>query len=84
MGKKFEMETETREMVYESTRKYVETLALDVETTVLADLALGLAARYDEKGETSTAGELRKTLNELRAMVNSVPQVDPLDELLTR
>jgi hypothetical protein len=71
-------------MVHEATKKYVDTLALNVETTVLADLALGLAKRYDEKGETSTAGELRKTLNELRAMVASVPVIDPLDELLTR
>lgn len=69
-------------MVYESTRKYVETLALDVETTVLADLALGLAARYDEKGETSTAGELRKTMNELRASLNAEPEFDPLENLL--
>mgnify|MGYP000712289275 FL=1 len=71
-------------MVYESTKTWIETLELTIETRVLADLALGLAARYDEKGETSTAGELRKTLNELRAMVGAVKKVDPLEQLLTR
>jgi hypothetical protein len=71
-------------MVYESTRTYIETLPLNIETQVLADLALGLAARYDDKGETSTAGELRKTLNELRAMVGAVEKVDPLEALLKR
>lgn len=71
-------------MLYETVKKYLETMELNVETLVLANLALGLAARYDEKGETSTAGELRKTQNELRAMVASVPTIDPLDELLTR
>ncbi len=71
-------------MVYESTKTWIDTLELTIETRVLADLALGLAARYDEKGETSTAGELRKTLNELRAMVGAVEKVDPLEQLLTR
>jgi hypothetical protein len=71
-------------MVYESTRAYIETLPLNIETKVLADLALGLAARYDDKGETSTAGELRKTLNELRAMIGAVEKVDPLEALLKR
>lgn len=71
-------------MVYESVKKYIATLALDVSSQVLADLALGLAERYDEKGETSTAGELRKTLNELRAIIGNRPEVDPLEELLTR
>jgi hypothetical protein len=71
-------------MVYESTAAYIETLDLTIETRVLADLALGLASRYDDKGETSTAGELRKTLNELRAMVGAIEKVDPLEALLKR
>jgi hypothetical protein len=49
---------------------------------VLANLALMLAARYDEKGETSTAGELRKTMNELRAAIDAEPEHDPLENLL--
>lgn len=69
-------------MVYKSTKDWVATLTLNVETQVLADLALALAARYDEKGETSTAGELRKTMNELRAALSQVEPHDPLEELL--
>lgn len=71
-------------MVYESTKNWVETLTLNVESQVLADLALALAKRYDDKGETSTAGELRKTINELRAQTSNVVSVDPLEQLLTR
>ena len=71
-------------MVYESTSKWIATLTLDVESQVLADLALALAKRYDDKGETSTAGELRKTLNELRTKLASIEPVDPLETLLTR
>ena len=63
-------------------KAWVDTLSLNVETRVLANLALMLAARYDEKGETSTAGELRKTMNELRASLNAEPEFDPLENLL--
>jgi hypothetical protein len=63
---------------------WLETLELDVETQVHADLALALAARYDDKGETSTAGELRKTINELKAMIGKPVEVNPLRELLKR
>jgi hypothetical protein len=68
--------------MYEVTKAWVDTLQLNVETRVLANLALMLASRYDEKGETSTAGELRKTMNELRSALNSEPDFDPLENLL--
>lgn len=71
-------------MMYETTKNYLATLTLDVESQVHADLALALAARYDEKGETSTAGELRKTLNELKLMIGKPAEVNPLRELLKR
>ena len=72
-------------MILETTKKWLETLELDVESQVHADLALALAARYDDKGETSTAGELRKTLNELKAMLaNRQAEPDELEQLLTR
>lgn len=71
-------------MVFESTRDWLETLPLNIETQVLADLALALARRYDEKGETSTAGELRKTLNELRQALAKIEKHDPLADLLKR
>jgi hypothetical protein len=72
-------------MILETTKKWIETLELDVESQVHADLALALAARYDDKGETSTAGELRKTLNELKSMLaNRQAEPDELEQLLTR
>ena len=71
-------------MIYETTKNWIETLSLDVESQVHANLALALAARYDDKGETSTAGELRKTINELKVMIGKPEQVNPLRELLKR
>jgi hypothetical protein len=71
-------------MIYETTKKWIDTLQLDVESRVHADLALALAQRYDDKGETSTAGELRKTLNELKTMIGKPEEVNPLRELLKR
>lgn len=71
-------------MLEESTKKWLATLTLSVDTQPLADLALMLAARYDEKRETSTAGELRKTMNEIRSMLATEKPFDPLEELLTR
>jgi hypothetical protein len=71
-------------MIYETTLKWIATLQLDVESSVHADLALALARRYDDKGETSTAGELRKTINELKAMIGKPEEVSPLRELLKR
>lgn len=71
-------------MLFDSVQKWIDTLSLNVETLVLANLALALAARYDEKGETSTAGELRKTLNELRSKIDNTDAVDPLADLLKR
>lgn len=68
--------------MYQVTKAWIDTLQLNVETRVLANLALMLATRYDEKGETSTAGELRKTMNELRSALNSEPDFDPLENLL--
>jgi hypothetical protein len=75
-------ENERRIEMHEVTKAWIDTLQLNVETRVLANLALMLAARYDEKGETSTAGELRKTMNELRSALNSEPDFDPLENLL--
>jgi hypothetical protein len=68
--------------MFEVTKAWIDTLQLNVETRVLANLALMLASRYDEKGETSTAGELRKTMNELRAALSAEPEFDPLENLL--
>jgi hypothetical protein len=71
-------------MIYETVAAWIETLSLTIETEVHASLALALAKRYDEKGETSTAGELRKTLNELKTMLQDTDDLSPLAELLKR
>jgi hypothetical protein len=71
-------------MLYETTKKWLDTLELTIEAQLHADLALALAARYDDKGETSTAGELRKTVNELKTIVGRVEEESPLRELLKR
>jgi hypothetical protein len=71
-------------MIYQKIQAWLETLTLTIETEVHASLALALAQRYDEKGETSTAGELRKTINELKTMLGDTDEISPLAELLKR
>lgn len=72
-------------MVFETVQKWVATLDLDIETAVYANLALALAERYDDKGETSTAAELRRTINDLKALLADRPaEPTELEKLLTR
>jgi hypothetical protein len=71
-------------MVYESTAKWVATISLNDESTVIADLVLALAEDYDKTRNTSTAGELRKAINELKRITAVVESHDPLEQLLTR
>jgi hypothetical protein len=84
MGKKFGLQNKERQMVYENTAKWVGTLTLNDETQVLAGLVLALAEDYDKTRNTSTAGELRKAINELRRLTMAVEVHDPLEQLLTR
>ena len=71
-------------MILETVKAWVASLDLNIETAVHADLALALAAKYDEKGETSTAAELRRTINDLKAMLGTKTELSPLQELLKR
>lgn len=66
-------------------RAWLETLELNVELKVLAGIAIDLAREFDDKHNTSTAAELRKTILEIKGQLNAanVP-VDPLEKLLTR
>lgn len=66
-------------------RAWLETLDLNVELRVLAGIAIDLAREFDDKHNTSTAAELRKTILEIKGQLNAanVP-VDPLEKLLTR
>jgi len=48
-------------------------------------MALKLASEFDDKGNTSTAAELRKTILEIMRQLNgSVPEFDPLASMLKR
>lgn len=72
-------------MVFESTKAWLDSIALPMEAAVLANLALGLAQSYDAEGNTSTAAELRKTVLEIKRMVGETNvDVDPVAELLRR
>lgn len=72
-------------MLAELIRKWVDSVQLDVEQSIMAALALKLAEEFDDKPHTSTAAELRKTLLELqRQLKGSVVEVDPLADLLRR
>ncbi len=66
-------------------RAWLETLELNVELRVLAGIALDLAREFDDKHNTSTAAELRKTILEIKGQLSAanVP-ADPLEKLLTR
>lgn len=66
-------------------RAWLETLDLNVELKVLAGIAIDLAREFDDKHNTSTAAELRKTILEIKGQLNAanIP-VDPLEKLLTR
>lgn len=66
-------------------RAWLETLELNVELRVLAGIAIDLAREFDDKHNTSTAAELRKTILEIKGQLNAanIP-VDPLEKLLTR
>lgn len=66
-------------------RAWLETLELNVELRVLAGIAIDLAREFDDKHNTSTAAELRKTILEIKGQLNAanIP-IDPLEKLLTR
>lgn len=66
-------------------RAWLETLELNVELRVLAGIAIDLAREFDDKHNTSTAAELRKTILEIKGQLNAANMpTDPLEKLLTR
>ena len=72
-------------MIEQSIRAWVDTLTLDFETRVLAEISLVLAREFDASPHTSTAAELRKTVLELqRQLKGQTVEHDPLAELLKR
>jgi hypothetical protein len=72
-------------MTEHAIRTWLEGYELTLEQTVYSNLALALAKEFDSKPHTSTAAELRKTVQALGAMLSgNVEEYDPLADLLTR
>jgi len=72
-------------MIENALRDWLNGVELTPESAVLAMMALKLASEFDDKGNTSTAAELRKTILEIMRLLNgSVPDFDPLAEMLKR
>ena len=72
-------------MIENALRDWLNGVELTPESAVLAMMALKLASEFDDKGNTSTAAELRKTILEIMRLLNgSAPEFDPLDEMLKR
>jgi hypothetical protein len=72
-------------MIENALKDWLNGVELTPESAVLAMIALKLASEFDDKGNTSTAAELRKTILEImRQLDGSVPEFDPLAAMLKR
>jgi hypothetical protein len=71
-------------MIYESTKAWLETLPINLETQLLADLCLTLAAKIDDKNETSAIQQLHMLHRRLSDIFSTQEQHDPLEDLLKR
>jgi len=72
-------------MIENAIKDWLNDLSLNAEQTVLGLMAIKLAADLDDKGNTSTAAELRKTILEISRQVNgTTAEFDPLAEMLKR
>jgi hypothetical protein len=72
-------------MIENALKEWLNGVELSPESAVLALIALRLASEFDEKGNTSTAAELRKTILEImRLLDGTAPEFDPLAEMLKR
>jgi len=71
-------------MIYESTKAWLETLPINLETQLLADLCLTLAQKIDDKNETSAIQQLHMLHRRLSEIFSTQEQHDPLEDLLKR
>lgn len=72
-------------MIESALKDWLNECELDAQSAVLAMIALKLAHEFDDKPHTSTAAELRKTILEVSRQLNgSMPEFDPLAEMLKR
>lgn len=71
--------------MYETIKNWLDSVELDIEKQVHADLCLSLAELYDRDRLTSTAAELRRAVNDLKRLIEAdKEEVDPLEEILKR
>ncbi len=71
-------------MIEDKFRAWLDSVELTLDQRILAELCLALARDFDQKANTSTAAELRKTYLELKRSLGDKVQHDPLDALLKR
>jgi hypothetical protein len=66
-------------------KSWLDTIELDLEKKVHADLVLELAKMFDADHLTSTGAELRRAVNDLKRLIDAGKvEVDPLEEILKR
>jgi hypothetical protein len=71
-------------MVRATLEEWLKGLELDLSQRILSEICLALAGDFDQKANTSTAAELRKTYLELKRSLGDKQQHDPLEALLKR
>jgi hypothetical protein len=75
---------EESEMVKEALEQWLNGLELALDQKILARICLALAEDFDNKANTSTAAELRKTYLELKRSLGDQGAHDPLEAILKR
>jgi hypothetical protein len=71
-------------MVRDALDKWLQGLELGLDQKILALICLALAEDFDNKANTSTAAELRKTYLELKRSLGDQVLHDPLEAILKR
>jgi hypothetical protein len=75
---------ERTRMVKEVLEQWLNGLELQLDQKILARICLALAEDFDNKANTSTAAELRKTYLELKRSLGDQNHHDPLEAILKR
>lgn len=71
--------------MYETIKAWLDTVELDIEKQVHANLVLELAKMFDADHLTSTGAELRRAVNDLKKLIEGAKvEIDPLEEILKR
>jgi len=68
----------------ETIQQWLNTVELNEETSVHAQICLKLAESFDNDGHTSTAEALRRSVNDLKKLLQNKVEIDPLAEMLKR